>query len=108
MALKFTRAHGGVLTLVKNELEPFVTEIQTTSSRILPIQLNIPGYHNSTHINIYLPTAGREALNLWKIYQISLKMLPILDQVMKQELFTLGVMPMHPTYLAQRMRGTVF
>lgn len=59
--LQVSRAHGGILTLFKKQFEPYVTEIKIESSRIQPIQVNIPGYQTSYHINIYLPISGKDA-----------------------------------------------
>ena len=56
-----TRAHGGTLTLWKDELDSFITVLPTFSSRITPIVLDCPGYQTTVHINIYLPTAGRDS-----------------------------------------------
>ena len=61
LPLQTNRAHGGCLTLYKKHLEPFLTEIESSSSRILPILLKIPGYPPTSHINIYMPTAGKDA-----------------------------------------------
>ena len=66
------RAHGGCLTLYKKHLEPFISEVDSSSSRILPILLKMPGYLPSTHFNIYMPTAGKDAeyvevLSNWRI-----------------------------------------
>ena len=60
LPLHTNRAHGGTMTLWKKSLDPFITVFQTQSSRILPIILDVPGLQTSAHINIYLPTAGRE------------------------------------------------
>ena len=46
----------------RRALDPYVTVIPAQSSRILPIILELPGHQTSIHINIYLPTAGKEAL----------------------------------------------
>ena len=53
LPLSSNQAHGGTL-------DPFVTVLTTESSRILPILLELPGYQPTIHINIYLPTSGRE------------------------------------------------
>ena len=60
LPLRCSRAYGGTLTLYKKHLEPYVTEIDSSSSRILPIILNIPEYNKTVHVNVYLPTSGRE------------------------------------------------
>ena len=61
LPLQNNRAHGGYLTLYKKHLEPFITEIDSSSSRILPILLKMPGFAPSFHFNIYMPTAGKDA-----------------------------------------------
>ena len=61
VALIKTKAYGGCMTLYKKYLEPFVSEIKTESSRILPIQISMPGYAESVHFNIYLPTSGKDS-----------------------------------------------
>ena len=44
----------------KKELNPFVTILEPTSSRILTMVLDKPGYPLTIHKNIYLSTAGKE------------------------------------------------
>ena len=61
LPLQTNRAHGGCLTLYKKHLEPYISEVCSSSSRILPILLKIPGSRPSIHFNIYLPTAGKDA-----------------------------------------------
>ena len=61
LSLQKTRAHGGTMTLWKKELDPYITIHEPTSSRILALVLDRPGYQVSIHINIYLSTAGKEA-----------------------------------------------
>ena len=60
LPLSSNQAHGGTLTAWKSNLDPFVTVLTTESSRILPILLELPGFQPTIHINIYLPTSGRE------------------------------------------------
>ena len=45
----------------KKELDPYVSVLPTSSSAFLPIILKVPGYTQSIHIAIYLPTAGRDS-----------------------------------------------
>ena len=61
LSLQKTKAYGGCITMYRKELEPFISEIATESSRILPIYLKIPGYNDSVHVNIYLPTSGKDS-----------------------------------------------
>ena len=42
-------------------LDPYIAVLEPTSSRILSIILNKPGYQISAHVTIYLPTAGKES-----------------------------------------------
>ena len=56
-----TRAHGGTLTLWKAELDPFITVLPSQSSRISTVVLDPPGIQTTVHINIYLPTSGRDS-----------------------------------------------
>ena len=44
LSLQKTRAHGGTLTFWKKELDPYVTILEPTSSRILVLVLDVPGY----------------------------------------------------------------
>ena len=60
LPLTHTRAHGGTLTFWLKSLDLYVTVISIASSSILPIVLELPGHQTSIHINIYLPTAGKE------------------------------------------------
>ena len=56
-----SRAHGGTLTLWRAELDPFITILPSETSRISAIVLDLPERQISVHINIYLPTSGKEA-----------------------------------------------
>ena len=42
-------------------LDPYISVLEPTSSRILAIILDKPGYQVSAHVAIYLPTAGKES-----------------------------------------------
>ena len=42
-------------------LDPYISVLEPTSSRILAIVLDMPGYQVSAHIAIYLPTAGKDS-----------------------------------------------
>ena len=61
IALRTSRAFGGTLTLWKRTLDPFVKVLDVNSDSINVIIMTIPGYPTTVHINIYLPTAGRDA-----------------------------------------------
>ena len=61
IALRTSRAFGGTLTLWKRSLDPFIKVLNVNSQSINVILMNIPGYPTTVHINIYLPTAGRDA-----------------------------------------------
>ena len=56
-----SRAHGGTLTMWKSELDPFITILPPQTSRISNIIFDLPEIQTTVHINIYLPTAGRES-----------------------------------------------
>ena len=60
LSLHKSRAHGGTLTLWKKDLDPYVTIMEPSSSRILVLVLDVPGYQISIHVNIYLSTAGKD------------------------------------------------
>ena len=60
LSLQTSRAHGGTMTLWKKHLDPYITILEPSSSRILVLVLDKPGYQISIHINIYLSTAGKE------------------------------------------------
>ena len=60
LSLQKSRAHGGTMTLWSKDLDPYVTILEPISSRILVLVLDVPGYQVSIHINIYLPTSGKE------------------------------------------------
>ena len=55
-----SRAYGGTLILWRRSLDRFVTVMETTSSRILPFILDIPGLAITAHICVYLPQANLE------------------------------------------------
>ena len=56
-----TRAHGGTLTMWREELDSFITVLDTKTSRVTGIILDIPFCQSTVHINIYLPTAGKDS-----------------------------------------------
>ena len=60
LSLQTSRAHGGTMTLWKKNLDPYITILEPSSSRLLVLVLDKPGYQVSIHINIYLSTAGKE------------------------------------------------
>ena len=62
LSLHKARAHGGTMTLWRKELDPYVSIHEPTSSRILALVLDKPGYQVSIHFNIYLSTAGNDAV----------------------------------------------
>ena len=45
----------------KSELDPFITILPPQKSRISTIIFDPPDIQTTVHINIYLPTAGRES-----------------------------------------------
>jgi hypothetical protein len=61
LSLTKSRAHGGTLALWKKEFDPYITVHEPTSSHILAIILEKPGYQTSIHITVYLSTAGKDA-----------------------------------------------
>ena len=60
LSLSKSRAHGGTLAIWKKELDPYVTMLEPSSSRILALLLEKPGFQTSVHITVYLPTAGQD------------------------------------------------
>ena len=60
MSMDQRRAWGGTLALWHSSLDPFITVLLTNSPSVLPIFLSIPGLSTSIHIDIYLPTSGRD------------------------------------------------
>ena len=52
------RAKGGTMALWHSSVDQYVTRLQAPSSAVLPILVNLPGYRQSCHICVYLPTAG--------------------------------------------------
>ena len=61
LPLTTTRAFGGTLTMWKRSLDTYVKVLDVNSDSFNIILVNIPGYPTTVHINIYLPTAGRDA-----------------------------------------------
>ena len=60
LALRTSRPHGGTLALWSKHLEPFVSIINVTSSRLIVLVLDIPEHPITIHIGIYLSTVGVE------------------------------------------------
>ena len=60
LSLVKSRAHGGTLALWKKELDPYITVHEPSSSHVLAIILEKPGYQTSIHITVYLSTAGKD------------------------------------------------
>ena len=61
LPLMQTRAHSGTLTLWKAELDSYISVLKTHTSRVTGIVLDIPCRQTTVHINIYLPTAGKDS-----------------------------------------------
>ena len=61
LSLVKSRAHGGTLALWKKELDPYITVHEPSSSHVLAIILEKPGYQTTIHITVYLSTAGKDA-----------------------------------------------
>ena len=61
LPLTARKAHGGTMVLWKQELDPHIRVLPTTSAAVLPLLLAIPGVSRSAHIAVYLPTAGKDS-----------------------------------------------
>ena len=61
LPLLHNRAHGGTLTMWKAELDHLVTILPSETSRITTLVLDPPETLTTIHINIYLPTSGKES-----------------------------------------------
>ena len=61
LSLTQSRAHGGTLAIWKKEIDAYITVLEPTSSHVLALILDRPGYRISAHITVYLSTAGRDA-----------------------------------------------
>ena len=61
LSLAKSRAHGGTLALWKAELDAYITILEPSSSHVLALVLDRPGYAISTHITVHLSTSGRDA-----------------------------------------------
>ena len=70
LSLQRARAHGGTMTLWKKELDPYITILEPTSSRLLVLILDKPGYQVSIHINIYLSTASNDNAFMKDLYAL--------------------------------------
>ena len=61
LSLAKSRAHGGTLAIWKKDLDPYITVLEPSSSRVLALVLDKPGYQVSIHISLYLSTYGKDA-----------------------------------------------
>ena len=61
LSLAKSRAHGGTLALWKNELDAYITILEPSSSHVLALVLDRPGYRTSVHITVYLSTSGKDS-----------------------------------------------
>ena len=61
LSLTKSRAHGGTLAIWKRDLDAYITVLEPSSSRILALVLEKPGFQTNIHITVYLPTAGKDA-----------------------------------------------
>ena len=50
LSLRKSRAHGGTLTLWRKDLDPYITILEPTTSRILVLVLDKPGFQVSIYI----------------------------------------------------------
>ena len=58
--LTLSRAHGGTLVMWKVDLDPYIEVFPVDNASFLPIILSPPGFIQSVHISIYLPTSGKD------------------------------------------------
>ena len=56
-----SKAHGGTMALWKENLDPYISVHQVSSSSFLPIVFSPPDSIPSIHISVYLPTHGQDA-----------------------------------------------
>ena len=61
LSLAKSRAHGGTLVIWKKEIDAYITVVEPSSSHVLALVLDRPGYKTSAHITIYLSTSGKDA-----------------------------------------------
>ena len=60
LSLTKSRAHGGTLAIWKKELDAYISILEPSSSHVLALVLDKPGYKVSIHITVYLTTCGRD------------------------------------------------
>ena len=90
----------------KKSLDKYVTIHEVQSSRILPIIIDQPGYQPSVHINIYLPTAGREDEFVEELSVLE----NVVDDILEKHPNALTyyvAMPMHPLTSVPKTKGNI-
>ena len=61
LPFKSSRAFGGTMILWKEQHDPFVTVVPSSSSAFLPIIFEPPDLPITIHVAVYLPTAGQDS-----------------------------------------------
>ena len=72
LPLRRSKSKGGTMAMWKNSLDPYVTQLPSTSSAILPLLLKLPERKASVHIAIYLPTHGKDVEFLEQLSNLQL------------------------------------
>ena len=85
-----SRATGGTLTMWRKELDPFITVHPSPSSAILPLIFHPQGYAVSIHVNVYLPTQGREAEFMEDMSKLSALIEELVDKYTNAALYIRG------------------
>ena len=60
LPLTRSKSHGGTLLLWKKHFDPYISIEVVNTPAFSPLLLQLPGYHKSVHIALYLPTSGKE------------------------------------------------
>ena len=85
-----SRATGGTLTMWRKELDPFITVHPSPSSAILPLIFHPQGFAVSIHVNVYLPTQGREAEFMEDMSKLSALIEELVDKYTNAALYIRG------------------
>ena len=80
LPLEKSRASGGTLALWRNELDPFITPFSPPSASILPLIFTPQDSSTSIHINVYLPTQGKEDQFMTELSNLS----ALIDEIDEQ------------------------
>ena len=90
LALLSSRTYGGTMAMWKIEFDPFISVHPPPSASILPLLFRPCGYPASVHINVYLPTHGKDDQFIAELSNLSALILDLEDNHPNSDIYIRG------------------